>query len=104
MQNSKILLYSFIHSLGVVIYTSGVVWLMTHGEQIFGSTQNNFLAPLAILLLFVLSATITGSLVLLKPIYLYLSNAKKEAVQLFLGTIAWLAIFMSIIFGILLVV
>ena len=48
--------------------------------------------PAAMLLLLVLSATITGALVLGKPILLYLDNKKADAIKLFFWTLGWLVI------------
>ena len=52
--------------------------------------MDNFLGPVAFLLLFVLSAAITGALILGRPVVLYLENRKLEAVKLFLYTVGWL--------------
>ena len=100
MKNSKLITSSLINSLGVLIYTSAVAWIMSHGEKIFGNNQT-FWMPVALLLLFVLSATITGALVLGKPIIFYLEDQKKDAVKLLAYTVGWLFIFTLIIFTVL---
>jgi hypothetical protein len=89
MPNSKLILHSFLFSLGVVAYVFLVVLVMTHGDTLFGAT-NNLLGPLAILLLFTVSAAITGLLVFGRPIYLFLNGMKKEAITLALYTIGFL--------------
>jgi len=43
-------------------------------------------------MLFVLSATVVGSLVFGRPVYLYFEGKKKEAVALFLYTASFLAL------------
>jgi SNF family Na+-dependent transporter len=91
MKNSNLVLTSFLNSLGITIYISGVSLLMIYGEQIFGK-MDNFLGPVAFLLLFVVSAAITGALAVGKPVILYLNKQKKEAVKLFFYTIGWLAL------------
>ena len=68
-----------------------LVTLILNGEKLFG-TIDNILGPIAFLLVFVVSASITGSLVLGKPILMYLDGQKTEAVKLFMYTIGWLAI------------
>ncbi len=103
MKNNKLGAYSFVHSVGVVVYTAIVVLIMNNGEKLFGK-QMNYLGALAMLLLFVLSATIVGLLVLGKPVLLYMDGKKKEAIKLLLMTIMWLLIFTLIIFIILLLV
>jgi hypothetical protein len=72
-----------------IIYVFLVALLMWKAEEIFGKMEN-FLGPFAFLLLFTLSAAIVGSLIIGKPIFLYLDGQKKEAVMLLFYTIAWL--------------
>jgi len=45
------------------------------------------------LLLFVISALVTGMLILGKPILLYLNNSKEGAISFLLYTLAWLVLF-----------
>lgn len=100
MSKHKLLLHSFLSSLGVLIYISGVAWLMFNAERFFGKI-NSFTGPVAMLLLFIVSALVTGSLVLGRPILLYFNGSKKTALQLFFLTAAWLVIFTIVIFLIL---
>ena len=82
---------SAINSLGVVVYVAVVSWLMINGDKIFGSMQgNNLFGPMLFLMLFVVSATIVGLLVLGRPAYLFLNGDKKQAVTLLLYTVGWL--------------
>ena len=97
MKNSKIFLWSIVNSLGAFIYILAVAWLMFNGENLFGKTDT-FWTPVAILLLFVLSATVVGALVLGRPIYLYLNSFKKEAVKLLIYTIGCLFYITFLIF------
>ena len=98
--NDKAVWYSLGHAVLVFIYTSGVAWLLFNAQSIFGQVHN-FFGPLAMLMLFVLSAAIVGSLVLGRPAWLYFDGQKKEALQ-FLGyTILWLFILTVIVFTVL---
>ena len=92
MKKSKLVLTGFINSVGVFAYVSLVAWLMFNAQTFFGK-DDNVLAPVLMLLLFVLSATITGLLVLGKPTHLYLGGFKKEAFILLFSTLAWLLLF-----------
>lgn len=85
-------LAAFINALGVSAYVAVVVTIMQNGERIFGK-MNNMLGPVTLLLLFVVSAAITGALVLGKPVLYYLENKKADAVKLFLYTVGWLFVF-----------
>lgn len=92
MGKLNFILRGFINSVGVLIYTTIVAWLLFNGERFFGKASN-FLMPLFLLLLFMVSATITGLLVLGRPIHLYLGGFKKEAIKLLFSTLAWLVLF-----------
>lgn len=98
MKSLKLILIGLINALSVTAYISIVSLIMRSGEKISGK-MDNFFGPVAFLLLFVLSAAITGSLVLGRPVLLYLENRKPEAIKLFLYTIGWLFIFTVIIFA-----
>lgn len=80
---------------------ASVSLIMRNGEKIFGKMEN-FLGPIAFLLLFVLSASVVGALVLGRPILLYLDGFKKEAVKLFGYTVSWLFGITVVVFAILL--
>lgn len=99
MQKLNLTLTSFLNALGIAIYIVGVALLMQNGEKIFGKMDNLF-GPVAFLLLFIVSAAITGALALGKPALLYFNNQKKEAIKLFLYTIGWIFLMTVIVFGI----
>jgi polyferredoxin len=99
--DTKLLKQGILSALGVAVYTTAIAWVLYNGEKIFGKADN-FLMPLALLLLFVLSTAITGLLVLGKPIMLYLNNSKKEAIKLLIYTISSLLIITLIVFSVLL--
>src|SRR3989338_182521 len=88
---NKLIQRSLFNALGTIAYVSVVVTIMQNGEKIFGSI-NQTIAPIAMLTLFVLSAAVTCSLVLGKPVMLYLNNQKNEAIKLFVYTLCWLAL------------
>jgi hypothetical protein len=93
MKKSDYILKSLLSAAGVFVYVAAVAWLGFNSQAIFGK-QINFLMPLFMLLLFVVSAAITGLLVLGKPIYLYLNGRKKEAITLLFATLTWLLVFL----------
>jgi len=78
------------YAVVVIGYIVLVAWIMNLAPILFGRISGIW-GPVAFLLLFVLSAAITGALVLGKPILLYLEGAKQEAVKLFIYTIGFLA-------------
>jgi maltodextrin utilization protein YvdJ len=87
---------SFMHAAGVFIYVSAVAWVLYNAKYIFGEA-NSFVAPVFMLLLFVVSATVTGFLVLGKPVMLYMDGLKKEAVAFLFATLAWLVVFLTVV-------
>jgi hypothetical protein len=56
-------LHALGHAILVLLYTAGVTWILFNGQRIFGRVTS-FWGPLAALMLFVVSATIVGTLVL----------------------------------------
>jgi len=98
MNNSKITLRAFFDALGVLIYIFLVGSVMIHGEEIFGKVEG-IVGMSLFLLLFVLSASVVGLLVFLKPIQLYLDGMKKEGVKLLISTVGFLLLFAVLIGG-----
>ena len=90
MKNSKLISWSLINAVLTALYVALIAWLMYNGGTYFGKAES-FIMPLALLLLFVVSAAITGLLVFGRPIYLYLGGAKSEAIKLLFYTIGFLA-------------
>jgi hypothetical protein len=97
MEKKKLISISLINALSVFIYVTGVSLIIRNGEKIFGQMQS-FWGPVAFLLLFVLSATVCGALVLGKPILLYLDGMKQDAVKMFGYTVGWLLGITAIVF------
>lgn len=93
---NKLIRRSFLNALGTVAYIILVGTIMRNAEKIFGKVDDIF-APVIVLTLFVLSAAITGSLILGKPVLLFLEGNKSEAIKLFTYTLGWLAIALLLI-------
>jgi hypothetical protein len=95
-------LHSFGHSVLTLLYITGVALFMSHTKDLFGAVKEpNFLIPVGMLLLLVVSATVTGTLVLAKPILLYLDGHKREGLKFFGMTVGWLALITVIVFVVL---
>jgi len=97
MKDKDIALWSFIDAISVAGYVAAVSSIIRNGERIFGK-MDNFLGPVAFLLLFVLSAAITGALILGRPVMLFLGGQKKEAVKLFIFSVGWLLAIIIVVF------
>jgi hypothetical protein len=97
MKKSELIKQSLLYSLAVVVYVFLVSLLMSNGQRLFGKVDN-VISGVAMLLLFVFSAAVTGSLVFGKPILMYLDGAKKEAVKMLIYTIIWLFFWLMLFF------
>lgn len=75
-----------INSLVASLYIFTIAALMTWGTSMV-KPKDSFIAPVAMISLFTLSAAVMGYLFLYQPIQLYFDNKKKEAVKLFLQTV-----------------
>jgi hypothetical protein len=69
---------------------------MNNAERIFGK-MDSVIGAIGFLMLFVLSAGVVGSLIVGKPIFMYLDGKKKEAVSLLVTTLGCLAIITVIV-------
>ncbi len=93
MSKLKIALYSFLHAAGVIAYITMLALLFS----VWAPDRRPFIGPLVMLTTFVISATVTGGLVLARPITLYLDKQKKDAFAFLISTIIWLVACVGII-------
>ena len=96
---SKLIKSSLLMALGTVVYVAGVAWFMTNAEKGFFGNEKTIWVPIAMLLLFVVSAGVTGSLVVGRPVMLYLDGKKREAVQQLGLTLLWLLVILVLVFA-----
>lgn len=99
MKKSRLFLTGLYQSLGLIAYVMMVVFLLNWLSTTFSSktTGNSPLFIAIFLLVFVLSALITGSIVLAYPIILFTRKMFKEAWWVLIFTVLWI-IFYVIIF------
>jgi len=96
MKDAKLIKRGILSSLGVFVYISLISLILNNGSRIFGEVDNKLIAPVLFLLTFVFSALVTGSLILAKPIMLFIEGAKKEAIKLLFYTGASLFVLLVI--------
>lgn len=96
------------HALLNSLLTAGYIVLISLAINLLGNKfpgpDKPLITPIAMLLLFVFSAALTGFLVFGKPILWYLDGRKKQAVSLLLYTLAILFALVVISFIILFLV
>jgi len=102
MTKKDYIIKSLINAIGVLVYVLAVALLLSSGKNIFGESET-LLIPIFMMTLLIVSATVTGLLVLGKPIHLYLGGLKKEAFVLLFSTIGWLVAFLIGVVAMLLV-
>lgn len=89
--SQKLLLHSLGHAVLTALYVSGVAWFLFNAEKFFQPKDTVF-APITALMLFVVSATIVGTLVLGRPILLYMEGRKSESLKMLGLTVGWLLV------------
>lgn len=87
-----------INAFGSLAYIVLVVSLINFVSHIQKNKPDTFLAPVAFLSLFTLSAAVMGYIFLYQPLQLYFDDKKKQAVNLFLQTLAAFAGITFIVF------
>lgn len=95
---NKIIRQAFIDAIGTTLYIIIIVSFMFYLQASAPKASNIVLIPIAMLLLFVFSAALTGFLVFGKPVMLYLDGKKKEAISLIGYTLIFLFVITVIIF------
>ncbi len=94
-----ILKYASISAVGTALYIGLLVSTIAYMSQFFEDRPETIVGPIIMLMLFVLSAAITSSLVFGRPLLWYLDGKKKEAVLLLCYTLLVLAILVMLIAG-----
>lgn len=100
MPKTSIIKYALANGLWTALYVIIIGAFFFSAKNIFGSGPDNMLIPVAMLLLFVFSAALTGGLVLGRPVLWYLDGRKNEAVKLFAYTLAVLFVVMILVLAI----
>ena len=80
---------AFKNAAFTALYIIVVASFMNYGSQIKLGRVNTVLAPIALLMLLVTSASITGYLIFGKPVQLYIDTKKKEAISLLTHTLIY---------------
>lgn len=98
MNNPQLVKLGIRNALGVIVYVAGVALLLNNAQALFGTQgPDGPLAPLMMLLLFIVSALTTGSLVLWQPLKLLADGKKNEAGMLLLVTGGTLVVFLVLV-------
>lgn len=92
-----------INGLAAGAYIVFIVTVMTFGTRLLVNKPDSFMAPIAVVSLFTLSAAVMGYVFCYQPLLLYFEGKRKQAVQLFLQTVAVFAgitaLFLTLLFA-----
>lgn len=89
-----------INALSASAYILFIVSVMSWGTQ-YAPKEDSFLAPVAVISLFTLSAAVMGYIFCYAPLMLYFDGKKKGAVTLFLQTVGVFGLLTALFMGLL---
>lgn len=89
---------AFVNAVLTAAYVAAVASFLFYTPKALGENKETVLIPIAMLMLFVFSAGITGFLVIGKPILWYLDGRKQEAVALLGTTLTILFVIVTAVF------
>ena len=101
MKNT-ILKYALLNALGTAFYIVLVASFFFYGLKRLGPGET-VLIPMAMLMLLVLSASLTGALIFGRPVMWYVDGKKKEALSLLGYTLGFFLVITLVAFGALVV-
>lgn len=99
----KLFKWGFAAAFALGAYIFLVASFMRYANDFFGNVPG-VLGILAVLFLFVISAAVSGALILGKPALLYLDGKKKEGIMLFGITLGWMVVFLIVIFAVMAII
>jgi hypothetical protein len=88
--------FAFLQTTGLVIYIVLLSFLFTFIAPNFQNTSTQFYVPIIMLLLFIISAVISGLLVLGRAGFLFWEKQYKKSLTLVGWTIAWAFLYLLI--------
>lgn len=95
---NKLALISLRNTFCAVIYIFLVSQLLSNGEILFDNVGNNFIGPFVMLLLFVTSAAVVGSLVFGQAVLLFFEGKRSDSIKSAIYSVGWLLLMMSVAF------
>lgn len=87
-----------LNALLASVYIGLVVGLVMLGSR-FAGDPDNILMPMSMLSLLVLSVAAMAYLFFYRPVLMLLDGNRADAIQLFLWTVAWFAVFTVLVFA-----
>lgn len=85
------------NALGAAVYIFLVVTVMTLVTQPLRDKPDTFFAPITVLFVLTLSVAVMAYLFFYQPLLLLIDGKKKQAVDLFVKTVGYFAIFTALV-------
>jgi len=93
--NSKFI--ALAQSVGLTAYVALVSLLLHNAERVFSPEKMSpILGPMVFLLVFIISALISASIMLWYPVNLFLKGEKKIALKIVIQSVLWLVVFIVV--------
>ncbi len=87
-----------LNAVAANLYITGIGLFMNWGSQV-APKEDTWLAPIAVISLFTLSAAVMGYLFCYMPFVLFVDGKKKAAVSLFLQTVGVFGVLTLVVLG-----
>lgn len=104
MSGPRVAVFGFLQALGTVFYVVFVVILLLllpdDGDNLENKKIFAYLIPISLLLLFIVSAVITGSMVFGYSVVLLVKNRLRDAVYVVGATLLWIILFLFVFVGV----
>jgi len=98
MKKHPLVITSLLNTVGTIAYIFLVSQLMNSSALIFSSSDNIYMAPFVMLLIFVLSAAVVGGLLFGQAIYLFFAGKRKDSIKSAIYSIGWLFVITATVF------
>ena len=98
IMKNKLSLISLRNTFCAVIYIFLVSQILNNSQILFGSIDNSYIGPFVMLLLFVTSAAVVGSLVFGQAVLLFFEGKRSDSVKSAIYSVGWLFLMMSVAF------
>jgi len=91
-------LIAFAQAVGLTAYVLLVALFMQSLQSWFGAQKDDpILAPMIFLLVFIISALVSTSIMLAYPVILFFKGKRKTAIKIVLQSVGWLLAFLVLI-------
>jgi hypothetical protein len=102
--NNTLIKQGIVRALGVYAYALGVAWFLNNAPRFFGNRPTGAVGFSLVLMLFMVSALVTASIVLWSPARLMMEGKAKQAGMLLLATGTSMAVLAIIVAAVLIAV